>query len=266
MHRRVLSSSVATDSELVVRHVGGDRQALADIHDRYADRVHDLFIGIVASGDDTADAVSDTFLVAARRLDGLGDPSRLRSWLYAIARSRCRRRFRSDEELAVLVAESRAGLNERHREILDLHMRHGLDDEELAEVLEISTVHAYRLVQRVRDRVERSLGALLVARHGREDCVVLAALLTGRESRFTLLMRRRVARHIDDCAICERRRRRLLAPGGLAAVLPLITAPAALRARITSELGSALDDPPPPPPSREPAGWLDNGFPETQRR
>ena len=257
---------MATDSELVVRHVGGDRQALADIHDRYADRVNDLFVGMLASNDDTADAVSDTFLVAARRLDGLRDQSRLRSWLYAIARSRCRRRFRSDEELAVLVAESRAKLNERDREILDLHMRHGLDGEELAEVLGISTVHAYKLVQRVRDRVERSLGPLLVAWHGREDCEVLAALLTDRESRFTLFMRRRVSGHIDDCAVCERRRRRLLAPGGLAAVLPLIAAPAALRARVVSELGSALHDPAPPPPSREPAAWLDDGFPETPRR
>src|SRR5262245_52067717 len=40
-----------------------------------------------------ADAVQDTFIVAAGRMDGLRDPGRLRAWLYAVARNECHRRL-----------------------------------------------------------------------------------------------------------------------------------------------------------------------------
>ncbi len=59
---------MATDTELVTRYVAGDRQALAEIYDRYADRIHDLCVAMLGVSDDAADAFSDTFLVAARRL------------------------------------------------------------------------------------------------------------------------------------------------------------------------------------------------------
>ena len=86
---------MSTDAELVERYLGGDRQALADIYERYADRVHDLCVAMLGAHDDAADAFQGTFLVAARRLEGLRDRSRLRAWLYAIARNQCRARIRT---------------------------------------------------------------------------------------------------------------------------------------------------------------------------
>ena len=81
------------------------------------------------------------------------------------------------DELRALLTEASAGLNEREREVLDLHMRHELEGEELADALGVSVQNAYKLVQRVRDRVERSLGSLLVARHGRRCMLRLLLLL-----------------------------------------------------------------------------------------
>jgi RNA polymerase sigma factor (sigma-70 family) len=278
--RRVLSISMAADAELVARYVGGDRQALAEIYERYADRIHDLCVAILDSHHDAADAFSDTFLVAARRLTDLRDPSRLRPWLYAIARNNCRAVIRARQrtrpleqagadigvdvdmnrrvaraELAELIHQARAGLSDRDQEVLDLHLRHELDGSELAQVLGLSTANAYKLTQRVRDRIERSLGALLVARLGRADCETLAEILRGWDGRFTPLIRKRVARHVDDCPTCERRRRGLLVPGGLASAMPFVAAPAALHGQVAAALGSEPRDPPPPSPGREPAAW-----------
>ena len=178
--------TTATDTELVRQYLAGDQRALGDIYERYGDRVYDLCFAMLRSGDDAADAYQDTFLTAANKLDQLRDTERLRSWLYSVARNQCRARLRARkrstpvddagvdigtevdmtadlgrDELRTLLTEASAGLNEREREVLDLHMRHELEGEELADALGVSVQNAYKLVQRVRDRVERSLNAVL---------------------------------------------------------------------------------------------------------
>ena len=51
---------------------------------------------------DAADAVQDTFLVAAAKLHSLRDPGKLRAWLYAVARNECLRRLRAGTALSAL--------------------------------------------------------------------------------------------------------------------------------------------------------------------
>ena len=92
--------------------------------------------------------------------------------------------------------------------------------------------HAYVLLSRLRDQVERSLGALLVARLGRDDCPDLAAILSGWDGRFTPLIRKRVARHVDACDVCSERRRTAASPLALLAAVPPMPAPAFLRDRV----------------------------------
>ena len=48
--------------------------------------------------EDAADAIQDTFVIAAARLGGLRDPRKLRPWLYAVARNECHRRLRATED------------------------------------------------------------------------------------------------------------------------------------------------------------------------
>jgi RNA polymerase sigma factor (sigma-70 family) len=273
--------SAPTDSELVRRYLTGDQGALGEIYERYADRVHDLCLAMLHSPDDAADAFQDTFLIAAQKLEGLRDRERLRPWLYSVARNQCRARLRARKrtrpesdagtevgvevdmtvevarvELAELMADAQLGLNLRDQEVLDLHMRHGLEGEDLATVLEVSTESAYKLVQRVRSRVERSLGSLLVARHGRADCGELAELLGDWDGTFTPLMRKRVGRHVDDCSTCSRRRKALLDPSGLAGAMPMQPAPASVHTSVLAQIVAAS----PPTPSHEPV-WADDGFP-----
>ena len=134
------------------------------------------------------------------------------------------------------MAAAAAGLGPRDQVVLDLHLRQGLEGQELGDAIGVSASHAYVLVSRLRDQVERSLGALLVARQGREDCPELAAVLDGWDGRFTPVWRKRVARHADGCAVCSDRRRRLLSPAGLLGVAPAFALPAGMRDRVLGEL------------------------------
>ena len=245
------------DAELVRAATAGDRGAFAAIYDRYADRLHDFCWSVLRDRDEAADATQDAFLVAAERLGQLRDPERLRPWLYAVARSQALRRGRArsrvvpEEEmtelpdlatgpeqaaersdLRELVWNAAAGLSERDRALLDLHLRHGLEGAELGQAMGVEPGHAYVLLSRLRDQVERSLGALLVARLGRDDCPDLAAILSGWDGRFTPLIRKRVARHVDACDVCSERRRTAASPLALLAAVPPMPAPAFLRDRV----------------------------------
>jgi RNA polymerase sigma factor (sigma-70 family) len=249
-----------TDAELATAAAAGDRGAFARIYDRYADRLHDFCAGMLRDRDAAADCVQDTFCTAATRLPQLREPDKLRPWLYAIARNealrliRNRRREQLSEdipemasgepgpdtlaartELADLVAEAAGGLSDRDRAVLELTYRHGLDGPELAEALGVSPVNANKMVQRLRDTIERSLGALLVARRARHNpngCPELAAVLAGWDGTFSILMRKRIARHIETCPTCEQDRAQMVTPAALMAGAPmLIPAPTWLRAQ-----------------------------------
>jgi RNA polymerase sigma factor (sigma-70 family) len=249
---------IASDAELVRSAAAGDRHAFAMIYDRYADRLHDFCVGIVRDRDAAADCVQDVFCTAATQLPKLRDPDRLRPWLYAIARNealRCirdrRREQASDDlpeaaspdagpdtlaarnELADLIAEAAGGLSDRDRTVLELAYRHGLDGPELADALEVSPGNANKMVSRLRNTVETSLGALLVARRAQrtaQACEELSAILAGWDSHFSVLMRKRITRHIESCSTCDDERRRLVNPVALLGGAPiLIPAPDWLR-------------------------------------
>src|SRR5262245_12893984 len=252
--------SERTDTELVAGVLAGDRDAFAAVYDRYADRLHDFCWSVLRDRDEAADAVQDTFVLAAQRLAQLNDPERLRSWLYAVARSVALRRVRDrrrvvldevgdmadtdpgphraaeQEALRELVWTAAGGLSERDRALLDLHLRQGLEGAELGEAMGVSASHAYVLLSRLRDQVERSLGALLIARLGREDCTELDALLSGWDGKFSPIMRKRVARHVDQCDVCSDRRRIAVSPWALLAGVPPLAAPLFLKARVLAEV------------------------------
>jgi RNA polymerase sigma factor (sigma-70 family) len=148
--------------------------------------------------------VQDTFVIAASSLAGLRGQHRLRPWLYAVARNECHRRLRARatqvttpldempdvtdtsadvsgeaerEELRALVRSAVRGLNAGEQDLIELQLRQGLDAAEIAAVLGVSRNHAHALLSRARGQLEISLGALLVARSGREDCAALNAML-----------------------------------------------------------------------------------------
>lgn len=253
--------TMQTDRQLAERLTEGSNEALGEIFTRYGDRLHDYCHSVVRSPHDAADAVQETFLLAAERIGQLRDPAKLRPWLYAIARNECLRRVRNQpvpvddfsgvvedidlgasaehEELSSLIADAAAGLDPRDRAVLDLQLRHDLEGGELADALGVKLSHSYVLVGRVRDRVERSLTALLVARRGRRDCDELEAVLGNWDGTLSPRLRKRLARHIDDCDICEKTRAKAASPLALLGSLPVIPAPSRLHTQFADSNSTA---------------------------
>ena len=136
------------------------------------------------------------------------------------------------EEMRALVAAALTGLNPGDREVIELNLRHTLDDADLADALGVSRNQAHALVSRARSQFEGSLGALLVARAGREACPGMDEILAGWDGELTILLRQRVNRHIEDCEVCSERKRRELSPAMLLSMLPMVALPAALREQV----------------------------------
>jgi RNA polymerase sigma factor (sigma-70 family) len=267
------------DREVVASIVAGDPAGLAAAYDKYADELYGYCRTLLREPADAADAVHDTYVIAAVSLNRLRDPERLRPWLYAVARNLCLRRLRADKateltaapetvgetagegtdvggdaeraELRALLRAASGGLNPGERDIVELRLWQGLDAAEAAAVLGISRGHAHSLLSRGRDQLTASIGALLVARTGREDCAVLDRLLSGWDGQMTVLLRKRLSRHIEHCDVCSDRQRRELRPA-LLTLWPVATlagaaiaehvihagAPEALRAQVLSAASS----------------------------
>ena len=75
-----------TDAELVSSARSGDRGALSEIYDGYADRLYDLCASVLRDPEDAFDAMVDTFVLAALELYRLRRPEKLQPWLFALAR------------------------------------------------------------------------------------------------------------------------------------------------------------------------------------
>ncbi|HEY1002333.1 MAG TPA: sigma-70 family RNA polymerase sigma factor, partial [Streptosporangiaceae bacterium] len=249
------------DSEVAAAIVAGDPDGLAEAYDRYAAPLYTYCRSLLREPADAADAVQDTFVIAASKLAGLRDRNRLRPWLYAVARNECHRRLgdkasaatsaldqvpeMSDEsadvaegaeraELRALLRSAVRGLGASEQDLIQLQLRQELDVAEIAAVLGVSRNHAHALLSRARAQLEVSLGALLVARSGRGDCEALGALLQDWDGQLNVLMRKRINRHIERCPACTERKRRELAPALLLglAPLPIAVMPPGLRTQV----------------------------------
>ena len=242
----------------------GTNEGLAAFYDLYADRLYDFARRQLRDASLAADVVHDTVLIVRSRIGQLRDDSKFRAWVYAIVRNEVRAKARARSrhvreeyapeqsvdpdfagdhdrrELASLVDEAVAGLTEREQEVFHLFARQGLSNEEIAAALELTHANAQKLVQRVRDRIARSAGALLVARQGRKDCSDLAIVLVDWDGSFSPLWRKRIARHVDECQTCERRRAVFLQPGGAVMAAPYLAAPASLRSRIFDSVANGV--------------------------
>jgi RNA polymerase sigma factor (sigma-70 family) len=253
------------DAELVLAARSGDQGAFADIYDRYADRIHDFCHSILRDRHEAADAMQDTFVLASQRMGQLREPAKLRSWLFAIARHEALRSAKarsraiptedagadlaaadaapddivSGQDAGAIVWEAAAGLSMRDQALLDLHVRQGLDGQELADAIGTTASHAYVLTHRLREQVERSIGALLVARLGR-----------------------------DDCELCSERRKILTSPLSLLAAFAAVPAPIALREITIERMRGATTTQPVGRWSRPSArgGFPPSMFPKRRRR
>src|SRR3546814_9045623 len=97
------------------------------------------------------------------------------------------------------------------------------------------------MAHRLRERLERSLGALVLVRHGQAACAALSSVVgaDAADGQLTPALRKRVSRHADDCATCTDERDRRLRREALLGLVPFDPAPARSEEH-TSDLQSLM--------------------------
>ena len=233
------------DREIVATIVAGDPAGLAEAYDQHAESVYGYIRWMLDEPAEAADALRDTYIVAASRLRGLTNPSKLRPWLYAVARNECQRRLTGtkpgaglamdmtdpdedpeQEELRRLVQAALSRLSPGAREAIELDLQHDMHGADLGAILGLPRFQAQDLVSGARGKLEKELGALLVARAGRHGCPDLDMLLDDWDNRMTVLTRKRVGRHLDRCRVCASLERGMLRRSVLFGMPPLAALPA----------------------------------------
>jgi DNA-directed RNA polymerase specialized sigma24 family protein len=209
-----------TDAELVASARSGDRGALSEIYDGYADRLFDLCTSVLRDSEDAFDTMVDTFVLAALELYRLRRPEKLEAWLFALARQQLLGRdirMGVDEHAEFdgaagkaasdgapsIVWEAASWLPGKDRILLDLRARQPLDNQALADTLGVSPPHAAALVRDLDEKIERQLSALLVARLARPGCQHMKQLIAGEDEAHPDKWLRHVAAHVDVCRSCS---------------------------------------------------------------
>jgi RNA polymerase sigma factor (sigma-70 family) len=254
----------ADDAPLVLRARAGDPDAFGELYDRWFDRVLDLAYRILWNADAAADTAQDAFVSAWRNIDRLDDPRAFGGWLLRIARNaaldRARReqhtrpadaeqltmmernagppedrigalddpaRVAEDGSYVALLWDSAEALGERDRDVLDLHLRHGLGPAEIGEVVGINRNAANQLVHRVRQRLGTAVGARMLWRRGQPSCAALRAELVDADvERFDGEAVHVIDRHAGACDQCNARRRLTLSPAQMFSAIPIVSMPA----------------------------------------
>lgn len=233
------------DGTLARQAAAGDRAAFAALYDRFNGEIYGFSVRMLSNRSDAADVTQDVFVRAIEKLPQLREPDRVRAWLFTIARHECfartKRRSRTmatdpldlgadmastnrstaglveANELTQLVWDAAKGLAPEDRAVLDLKLKRDLDGADLAEALGVPHDQLHKVTGRAMERFERSIVSLVLARGARRDCSVLAGLVETDDVELTPVLRKRIARHAQDCDACERRRKILVNPSTMVA-------------------------------------------------
>lgn len=260
------------DREVAVAIARADPVGIAEAYDRYAANLYGYCHSMLHQPADAAEALRDTFVVTAATLGDLPEPPKLRPWLYSVAREECQRRhhilppIRGEEtstadqpatsagqpaevgrdpapaELETLIRRLLAEMKPREREVLELSLRHDLDDGDLAIALGVSWSRAHTLISRARGRLEKTLAVLLVARTGRQACPTLDTLLADWDGQLAEQTRDLVGMHIEQCETCLGSNPGTLRPAALSRLLPLAVLPPGLREQVLRDCYSTSPD------------------------
>jgi RNA polymerase sigma factor (sigma-70 family) len=268
------------DRELIAQAGQGDRAAFAALYERHFQGLYDFALRIVRDADLAADVVQSTFVKAWDAAQKQRGVENVKAWLYTVAHNlaidelRMRKRFVEprrdhppdeegfpfaipdpsrfsdpeavvhDRELVALVWDSAAALNPQEYALLDLHLRRGLDADELAEQLGLAKGAVYTRLSRLRDSLEEAVTTTLLMRRGRRECAQLDALLAElRATEATQPVRRAIKEHLQDCEVCQESKRRFVSPAQIFAGISLVPVSLELMedvwARIAAEVGIA---------------------------
>jgi RNA polymerase sigma factor (sigma-70 family) len=240
----------ADDQRLAQSLRAGDRIALAQIYDAYAPRLYDYCHVLLRDEETAALALHDSLITVQERIQGLPDSRLFRGWLFAVCRNECLRRrahaelpaerrrapeaegLEADEATRQLVHAALLILSGQQREVLDLSLRHELDPQELAEVLNTTPQDVSVRLAQARHDLDDAFAAVVVAATGRDDCPSVAALAGPPDQPLDAEICGKLTRHIGNCPICGTRGNRKVATARLLHAMPVAALPAALRKRV----------------------------------
>jgi RNA polymerase sigma factor (sigma-70 family) len=263
------------DEELatVVAARHGDGGALAALAAGYLPLVYNIVGRAMNGHPDVDDVVQETMLRAVRGIGELRDPAAFRAWLVAIAMRQVRDSYRdrlarppavespavesavpvpdfADQAIERLglsgqrlqAAEAARWLDDDDRPVLALWWQEAagrITRAELAAGLGLTPAHAAVRVARMKERLVTSrmvVHALL----RRPRCGSLAAVAGPWDEAPSPLWRKRLARHVRDCAWCLADAGEMVPAEQLLGGLPLLAVPAALAGRALGQLSGGL--------------------------
>jgi RNA polymerase sigma-70 factor (ECF subfamily) len=282
----------APDEKLVRRAQKGNKAAFAELFTRYEGRIFGYVYRMVGDRAWAEDIAQEAFIQAHQYLNRLGPPYDFKSWVYRIAgnmaldglrRSRHevplpdwdggevsgpepadQHRAGAPEDQARL-SEVRAAvwhiihqLPDNYRQILILREIDGLAYKEIAAVLGISLDNVRVTLHRARLQFRDLYELHVMTQEGRLACQELDDLLSAYvDDELDRSARKRVKAHIKVCPACQKKRRDLLAVGGLLAALAPVFPPLTLHTRFLNRLQHL--SPPEPAGGTEPANTgMDN--------
>jgi DNA-directed RNA polymerase specialized sigma24 family protein len=223
------------DGALVRDAVGGSVPAFTTIFDRHVAQVHDVALALLRDRTAALELVQLTFREASERLEALRQPDRLLVWLLAITRFHAAERggdvagqdrrptgidtIPERAELAAVVWDATADLPMRERALIDLHLRQGLDGDDLADALGVSPGELAEMRAWMQG-VEKGLAGYLLVRRGDGHCRDLPLVLRGWDGRFTPLIASHIGAHVDTCRVCRAASAEIPSPYALYASAP----------------------------------------------
>ncbi|MEV4533990.1 sigma-70 family RNA polymerase sigma factor [Asanoa sp. NPDC049518] len=261
---------------LVLAAQDGDPRAVERLVAEYLPLVYNVVGRALDGHADVDDVVQETMLRCVTGLRGLRDPASFRAWLVAIAvrqvRDRQADRYRARQagqlgypgtddvtdpgadfaNLTILrlelsgqrreVVEATRWLDPDDQELLSLWWLEAsgeLTRDELAQSLGVTNQHAAVRVQRMKATLDTAR-AVVRALSSRPRCPDLSGVLTSWSGHPDALWRKRLARHIRECAYCGPASEQLVAAERLLAGIGLVAPAAGLVAMTVSAAGSAL--------------------------
>ncbi|MBM0230731.1 sigma-70 family RNA polymerase sigma factor [Micromonospora sp. STR1_7] len=260
----------------------GDQRALNDLVAASLPLVYNIVGRALRGHADVDDVVQETLVRVIRHLPGLNDPAAFRSWLVAITIRQVRdweqrRRVALSRDAGLDAIHNvpdpasdfagmtilRLGLTDQRREVAEatrwldpddqellslwwLEETGELDRTEVADALGLSPGHVAVRIHRMKDQIQTAR-AVVRALRARPGCPDLRTVTAEWDGVANPLWRKRLARHVRDCAFCGRLGATLLPIDRLLAGLPMLPLPAGLGAHLP---GAAL-----PPDASPVAGY-----------
>lgn len=165
------------ETQLIERSKCGDESAYRELIERYQQAIHRFCFGILRDTGEAEDVTQETFIAAYQKLHSYDPKYKFSTWLFVIARRRSfnvirrAKRFvllgndshvdvRLDEHLPADILDVRRAVENlptRYREPVEMFYWMGLSQNEIAQILGITTGAVKTRLTRAKDELRKEL-------------------------------------------------------------------------------------------------------------